>query len=219
MAPLIILLIVGLIVAIGFFSRESPYNENLRKKYLEAMADFLEGRLEKLQRYDNSYKISFFYKEKAFCFEDIEEPGFGRHTYKGYLKAPTPARLTLSFTEQSRSGMRSQISSLSEIAAGGSQDKGRVDLPKALKEFQVYTNDPENANKLLADAGIVKVFAHFKNMDPRGHPVMSLEIIEGVVTLKFHPAEDLTPNLSGLKSNVSSIEGYLDELIPLIDKI
>ncbi len=183
------------------------------------MADFLEGRLEKSQQYDNSYKINFSYKEKTFCFEDIEEQGFGRHTYKGYLKALTPGKLTLSFTEQSRSGMRSHVSFLSEIAAGGSQDKGRVDLPKALKEFQVYTNDPENANKLLADANIVKVFAHFKNMDPRGHPVMSLEIIEGVVTLKFHPEENLTPNLSGLKSNVSSIEGYLDALLPLVDKV
>ena len=133
----IVLLVVGMIVAIIFLSRESPQEGAVRKKFLEAMADFLEGRLEKLERYDNSYKINFEYEGKVFCFEDIEEQAFQRRTHKGFLKAKTPTKLTLSFTEKSRTAIRSNISSLSEFTTMWTQDRENVGLSKEIGRAHV----------------------------------------------------------------------------------
>lgn len=218
MNPLIVLLIVGILVAIILLSRESPQGEGLRKKYLEAMAKFVGSALEKSQLYDNSYQINFRYEGTEFSFEDIEEQAFQNRTYKGFLKAKTPIKLTLRFTEKSRTVTRSDVTALSNFVTVWAQDKGQVGLPKVLKDFHIYTNNSEMTRKLLEDDRIVKVFAKFKDVDSRGHPVMSLEITEGVVTIKFQPPGNLKPNLLDLQRNVPSLEDYLADLLLFVEK-
>ncbi len=219
MNPLIILLFLGFIVAIIILNSNLFHKQDPRKRYLEALAKYLEGRLEVLTEPENSYRIHFDYEGHSFLYEDLVDLGFQTKFYKGYIKVPTPRRFTLSFTEKPRSSIKVNVKGLSDFTTLWADDSGPVRLPKELKEFNVFSNDPQKAIKLLEYEDVIEVFAQFKNLDPLGHPVMSLEIVEGVVTLRFHPPGELKPNISDLMNNVSIIDEYLDRLLVVIKRL
>ena len=197
---------------------KSPQRQTPRLVYLNALAKYLEGRVTPLT--DNSYQILFLYEGKNFIFEDVEDVAIHKTIFKGLLKLKVDRPFTLSFMERPRTAIRSNISSTtSEFTTVWAEDSGAVRSPKALSEFQIMTNNPQMANLLLADQESVAVFARFKNQNNRGLPVMSLEILEGVLTLKFHSTEDLKPALMDLQHNVTRIDEYLDQMLIVLKKV
>jgi len=220
MNPLIVFLIVGMVVAIIYLGSGSAHKRPSRKKFLEKMVSFLEGRLEDLEQYKNSFKIVFDYKGQTFWFEDIEEQGFhGENTYKAFLKAKTSSPLTICLTERSRSSVRPNVENIQDISNRWAQDRAEVGLPKELEEFSIYTNHPSQTRALLSDEKIAKIFSAFKNRGSRGYPSMSLEVMDGTVVVAYHTQDDLLPSLLDLQQNISSIEKYLDMMLKVTEKI
>ncbi len=220
MEKMVFWIIAAIIVAILVLNRMFKGSKDKRQQYLGAIAKFLDGIVLPLEGYDNSYKIDFTYKDIDFSFTDIEDPGFQTPTYRGVLKAKTNSDLTLSFTESSRANFRTEATSIAEVLSPWTKNADKVRLPKELQDFVAFTNNTSKANILLADDQISKIFLKFKNIDSRGHPVMSLEILEGVLTLKFHPlGSSLHPNLFDLQNSSSAIEVHLEKMLVIINKI
>lgn len=196
-------------------------NKNNRDKTLQELADLLEGKLEPMEGFPNSFKIEFTYNGKPFVYEDIEDVLGNQPHYRGFLKYKTSTNLVLSFTEKSRTQMRSNVQSLQDVVSNpwGINQVNDLVSPPDLKEFTIFTNKTPQANTLLAHEGVVKVFARYKNVDVRGHPVMSLEIVEGVLLLRFHSSPELKPNLFDLRNNAASIEPHLDHMRVVIDRL
>ena len=213
-------IIAIIIAAIIFFNRMFKGPKDSRQQYLDAIAKLLGGAVVFLEGYDNSYKIDFNYKGINFTYNDIEDPGFQARAYRGVLKAKTNDDLIMSFTESSRANFRSTATSISEVATPWIKNVDKVRLSKELQDFVAFTNNVSRANVLLADEQIAKIFLKFKNIDSRGHPIMSLEILEGILTLKFHPwGSGLHPNLFDLQNSPSAIEPYLEKMLVIINKI
>ena len=210
---LVIILIFGALV---FLNLHSPNREDVREKYLEDLTRFLEGRKEKLEQPDNSFRIVFQHNDREFSFEDIEDYGFQTSAYKGFLKRQTTSKLTMSFTEGTKAMLRSEGQTVQD---GWIDHSGEVRMKKPLNRFHLYTNNAEVASKLINDLEVFNVFKEFMNEDMRGHPIMSLEILEGVITLRFHPQGYLKPNLIDLRSNVTTIERFFDKLVLVEDKL
>ncbi|MCB9771418.1 MAG: hypothetical protein H6754_02575 [Candidatus Omnitrophica bacterium] len=190
--------------------------------YVNKMAHFFEGQVEPIPDNENSFRVRFNYRGYECIYEHVDLPGLqkGSASQIGYIKLKSPSKLSLSFTERSRTQIRSNAQSLEDVAKsrwGSSQ--GQVRLPPSLLDFHVYSNNPELANKLLNDAKIVKVFNSYKNRDSRGHPVLSIGIMEGVVALEFHAPGELKPSILELQHNVTAAEVYLREMIVLVDAI
>ena len=216
MGNFIVLLVAGL--AIFVFLKKDTSKSSDNKRYLKSMAKFLgQG---KTAQSDDPYpqRIDFMYEGNRFIFEHIEESVSGGKTlHRACLKAETPLPLTLNFTERSRQSMRVSLESLLDVA--NPYAAGQIPVPKSLGEFELSTNDRLKTVELLNDEKILKIFESFKNRDAVGHPIMSLEIVEGFVILHFHPPGGLKPGLLNLQLNVSSIEDYLRKLLPLITKL
>ncbi|MFA5261908.1 MAG: hypothetical protein WC450_11835 [Candidatus Omnitrophota bacterium] len=216
MNNLIVLLIVGLVIFI-YIKKDTSKSVDA-KKYLKAMAKFL-GQGKAVQS-DEPYpqRIDFMYEGKPFIFEHVEESvSGGKKRHRAFLKAETPLPLTLDFTERSRTSIRVSLDSMLDVA--NPQTLAHIPLPKGLSDFVLSTNDRLKAIELLSDEKILKIFESFKNRDSVGHPVMSLEIVEGFVILHFHPPGGLKPSLLNLQLNVSSIEEYIKKILPLIVKM
>lgn len=213
--PLILGILVVLALAILYLLRV-PTSVAQRSRYLQAMAHFFEGQLSRIDESDNSHRISFKYRGYECLYEDIELSGLrpGSETYWGSLKVKTASSLSLTFTERSRTQIRSNVQSLDEIVNSrwGSTD-GQVNLPKVLEEFHGYSNNVPWANEFFNNPKILKLFCSYKNRDVRGHPLMSLQISDGVVGLEFHSSADLKPSILVLEHNVTAAESYLQELI------
>ena len=210
---LIIILIFGALV---FLNTSSSGREDVREKYLDDLARFLEGKKEKLEQPENSFKIIFHHDDREFVFEDIEDYGFQTSNYKGVLKRQTTSKLTMSFTERTKSMFRTDRQTVQD---GWIDHSGEMRMGKPLDRFHLYTNNAEVAAGLISDSEVFNVFKGFMNVDMRGHPVMSLEIIEGVITLRFHPRGNLKPNLIDLRNNVTTIENFFDKLVLVENKL
>lgn len=213
--PLIIGVLVVLVLAMLYLLRV-PTSAVQRSKYLQAMAHFFEGQLLPIDESENSYRINFKYRGYECLYEDIELSGLrsGSSTYLGSLKVKTSSSLSLTFTERSRTQIRSTVQSLDEIAnSRWGTIEGQVRLPKVLEEFHAYSNNVPWATEFFNDSKILKLFYSYKNRDSRGHPLMSLQIIDGVVGLEFHSSGDLKPSILVLEHNVTAAESYLQELI------
>lgn len=217
----VILLIVAMIGGIVYLTHLLTHNKGGRDRALQELAEFLEGKVEPLEGFPNSFKIEFTHNGKPFVYEDIEDMFGSQPHYHGFLKYKTSTNLVLSFTEKSRTQMRSNIQSLQDVVTNpwGSTNVNDLASPPDLKEFTIFTNKMSQANTLLAHAGVVKVFARYKNVDVRGHPVMSLEIVEGVLLLRFHSSSELKPNLFDLRNNAASIEPHLENMRMVIDRL
>jgi hypothetical protein len=204
---MVVLLVAGIIVAIMFLSRDSSDKQETREEYLKSLTKFVGGVQEPMEGHEDSYRIFFRHGGVKFIYEDVKEQGLGELVYsRGYIRAPAPFMLNLTFLEKSKSSLISRSSG------------GVVDLPEKLREFIVTTDKPVEVNKLFLLDDVVKVFAKFKDRDPRGHPVVSLDIKSGVLVLKLHSTNEvIEPNILGLQCNVYSIEDYLDKMLIVIE--
>ena len=213
------LLIAAMVGAIIFLSLNTAPQDK-RKAYLKKLKDFLEGNLESIEGEDDSYRITFHYKNNEFVYEDIQQHTFGdRVFYQGYLRVNTGTNLVLSFTERERTAMRDSVSSLQDIHSPWKQNIGKVMLPEDLNRFKLFTNEPALAQRLLADEEVVKIFVKFINMDRRAHPVMSLEVLEGIVVLRFYSSGGFRPSLFDLVENYTAIEPYLEIMTYMTGRI
>jgi hypothetical protein len=205
---LFIVMAAGIIlISGGLFGKKSN-----RQEYLDRLTKFLDSKMESIEGVEDSFRFKFNYKGKDFTYEDLEDYGFKVKTYKGFLRSKTPYNLSLSFTEKSRTTIRSNPSSLKETVNPWMQNVDQVILPSNMKEFNAHTNNAALVNKLLANDQVAKVFGSYKNRDSRGHPQMSLEISDGLLSLRFHGQRDLHPNIFDLYST-GTVEEHLDKLL------
>lgn len=221
---LAIVIIAGMIIGIVLLSRRTGDEKSGRKEYLEALAKFLDVPLEQGEGTAGNgdvYRVKFKYEGRDVMFEDVEDRTFEKEIFReGFLKTRTSSQLTLNFTEKAHATIRTNIQNIKDLRHGWAQESRDIVLPKALKEFGVYTNNPLLVKRLVADDRIVNLMKSYKNRDSRGHAVMSLEVIGGEIVLKFHaPGMDLVPNLWDLQDNVTAIEKYLKAQGQLASKI
>ncbi len=223
MMPVIILVFILLTGGLVYFMiRSSTGEKKQRNDYLQAMAHFFEGELIPIAEHDNSFRINFKYRGYECLYEEIELSGLrpGTTSHLGFLKVKTPGRLNLTFSERARTQIRSNAQTLDDVSnARWGTFVGQVRLPKALEEFHAYTNNPQWANNFFNDPKMLKLFTSYKNRDSRGHPLMSLQIVDGVISLEFHSIGGLKPSLLILEYNVTAAEAYLQELIVLAEAL
>ncbi|MCK5215254.1 MAG: hypothetical protein KAR05_07875 [Candidatus Omnitrophica bacterium] len=216
MSILWVLIIISIFGVLVFLNTSSSNSADVREKYLDDLTKFLEGKKEKLEHPENSFKVIFHHDDREFVFEDIEDYGFQTSNYKGVLKRQTTSNLTMSFTERAKSMFRTGGQTVQD---GWIDHSGEVRMRKPLNRFHLYTNNAEVATKLINDSEVFNVFSGFMNVNMRGHPIMSLEIIEGVITLCFHSRGNLKPDLIELRNNVTTIESFFDKLILVENKL
>jgi len=204
------LMSLGIVVLIAaFFFWPDP--DEKRKNYLSDLAHLLEGQKEAIGGAGHSSRIRFHYQGEDFIFEHIEEEGFqGKAYHQGYLKVNTKTDLVVSFSEKERAKL---------LASAKAKNAGTTWLPPKLKTLQLYTNHQVWADRLMADQEVVDTLAQFKNVDGRGHPFMAMEILDGVLVLRFYAKEGFKPSLFNLQTNVSRIEEFLDLMVRLVRKI
>ena len=98
----VIIIVVLLVAGILFLSSHSPIKKKSREEFLEEVAKFIEGKLEKAQGQEGSYQINFNFEGQHFLYEDFEDKGFKEKLNKAYIKSQTSTNLTLAFTEKER---------------------------------------------------------------------------------------------------------------------
>ena len=211
MNAVIILGIVILVVLI-LLNIKIPNTKDKRKQYLQSLADYLETKLEPMEGQDHSYRLRFVYKNKQFIFEDVEDRLQNSCVYKVFLKAITSSKLKIDFTERPRTTIRANVQSLDDLKAPWLVDAEKVILPPPLQGFTVFASDNKKAIQLFTKDQVVKIFTGFKNMTSLGHPYQSLAIVDGVVTLSFHPPGELKPTWGDLQENISRIEDFLEQV-------
>jgi len=217
--PIIIGLFIVAIVAAIVILMVLPDNEDKRKNYLAQLAKLLEGQCDLIEGTEDCYRVQFNFRGKNFIYEDIMEEGFQQRRFqRGYLKVPLGINLVLSFTERERSTLV-ENATLRNIGTGWHKNLGNSRSAKKMSAFDIYTNNQGLVDVLMADEEILNMFAGFKNIDSRGHPFMALDILEGYLILRFYSREGFKPDLIDLQDNVSRIEGYLDLLSRMVDKI
>jgi len=215
-----VVLVCVAIFAVVIFLTAGADAEGRRIRAMKTLADLMGGRVEKLEEQGNSFVVRFEYKGVPFIYEDIEEKGFGDQPFRrGLLKHQTASNLTMGFSERDMGAVKETVTSFADVHTPWVQNIGKVIVPPPLAKFSIFTNNATLANQLLADEQILKIFEKFKNMDSRGHPVMSLEVFEGVVQIKFHSTGGIKPSLFSLHNNVSSIDTYLDKIILVAEQI
>jgi hypothetical protein len=144
----------------------------------------------------------------------LEEKGFqGQIFRRGILRVKIAVDLTIGFSESDAGTVKENVGSFSDITNPWAQNVGKLIVPLELSRFKIFTNNNQLVTVLFTDEQVLKIFERFKNMDDRGHPVMSLEAAEGFVSLKFHLRGGLKPSLLILYDNVSSIEENLERLV------
>ena len=206
---LLLLLIGGAAVAYTLMTTDPKQK---RQQFLKRFGGLVGAQPQPLAGHENSYLFRFTFEGREYVFEDIEEPGLGQPTYSGVLKTATPVRLTLTFMEKTRSSIRSNITSVEEITDTWGHTKKRIHLPKTLDEFAAFCDDVERGSRLMRQETVVREFAKYKAMDNRGVPVESLEIIDGVVALRYHNRPELKPSLMALYHAPQIIENHLRSL-------
>jgi hypothetical protein len=211
--------LVALLMIIILSLPRKKEGEEWKFDYLNRLAKFLEGTIEKSPNYDYAFVISFLYNNKTMTFEDIEEEGLGEDKFcKGVLRCKTAGNFAVSFTERAAASSRSSINFVGE-SSDWSMGSGAVSLPKELQEFECFTNDAHLAQALFKNVETQKIFIRFKNFDSRKHPIMALEVIEGFVTLTFRPQMDFCPNLSAIQDNPMLMEGFVSAVHYVTEEI
>ena len=213
----IVAIIIFSVAGIIFLSsKNTPIRKKTREDFLEELRKFLEGRLEPLAHFENSYRIAFDFEGRAFEFEHIEDKGFEKVHYKAFLKTKTPTDFILNFTEAARATIRSDIVQASNIKEPTVE---RVAIPKELKGFNIFSNHPVWVNGIFAYDKILDIFLDLRSKGPRGEPIMPIRVQDGVVSLEFYLGALLKPNLHDVHENVAKIENYLDRVALLAEAI
>ncbi len=216
MTPLVIGVVVVIIIAIVLLSRGTTNSEQKRSEYLQRLAEFLNTQVRPIEGLSNSFELVFKYDDQEFVFQDLEDLGFQSKIFRAILKTQLKIPLTLTFIEDSKSRLRSDIAVLEQLTSPGAHLGEKVDVPKSLKAFSIATNKPVVVNALFKQADIVKIFNQFKGVDPRGHPTMSLEIRDGMVVLEFHSSGPLKPSWLDLQNNASMIEEFIKKILLVV---
>jgi hypothetical protein len=191
-----------------------------KEQYLKKMADYFEGRYEPPTDSGPTHRVYFQFENQEFVFEDTEKVGFGKHTDAGYLKIKTSSPLNLTFAEKEQAkSVKSDIIIASQIPNEPLEAMAKLRIPKALKDFNVFTSDPIQASELLEDPKAGPIFVNYKNHDQRGYPFMSLLIRQGTLMLEFHPVIGFKPSLLDLRKNVPSLEDYAHQLIAVAQAV
>ncbi len=215
MNPVILLMILICVAGIIFLSSDFLSQKDKRKRYLASLIKLLKADVTPIEGMPGSVRLSFVYRQESFTYEDVEDKIADRTLYRGYLRLATPLALTLSFTERLRTNIRSNNPALApedRSAAGGGT---AIQLPEVLKEFAAYANNEFWANRLFQNEVVGKVFSRYKYRDGRGKPMLSLEIIDGVILLRFSPPGELEPSILNLWNDVARIENYMEDMILL----
>ncbi len=214
MSPIIIMIVLACVGGIAFLSSDFLTNKDQRKRHLEALVKLLDAKISQIEARPNCYCLEFEYRHQQFSYEDIEDKISDKAQYRGYLKLQTPLDLTLSITERLRTQIRSNSPAFGDVAH--EEDSWRasiVQLPASLKEFSAFSNMPDLASRLFADEAVARIFGKYKNRDQRGKPSLSLEIVDGIIFLRFYPPGDLNPSISDLRNNVPLIENFLEDML------
>ena len=215
-----IVIIFCLLAGIIFINWQKPVKMQLRKEFLKKMENLLEGKCVPIDGQDNNYRIKFTYEGEDFIYEDIQEKGIKENFNKAYLKAITQSNFTLKFSGKEKKGaVRTEVFIASKAFDKNIEQASVMKLPKELEDFNMFSNDPQKVNKLLEDEKVVQIFFEFINEDARGYKTVSLSIVDGIIILEFHSAATLKPSIFSLRSNLSSLEGYLDKQLFLLEKI
>ena len=227
----IVTIVLVLLTGIILLNSNILFHKETREQFLHALEKFLEGKLRPIdgQPADRlpprgeplaaggGMQIDFLFEGQSFVYEDVPDRGFKEEARKGYLKTRVHADFTFYFTEKPRSTtMKTDVFISSQIPDGPTRPDAWVALPPSLRGLDVQTNNIRLANKLLANAKIVDILLEFRNIDSRGSPSMSWRIMDGMMTLEFHPAGGKIPNYHDLTGRISSIEDYLEEFVKII---
>lgn len=216
-----IVLAIGLMVAIIVINGVSS-TKKTREMVLEQLAKFVHGQVEPVEEFQNSYRIKFKYENYDFFYEDIQGVGFADEVYNTCLKVKSITNLNLRFMEKQQTKVTPFHQFSSSDGASGEAPKPRQDffpLPKSLQAFQLATNNPSWAEKLITDAKTERLFKKMKGVDSRGHPFMPLKVVEGMVVLEFPSAGAYYPRPLVNRDDVSSIEQQIQELLFIVEKI
>ncbi len=211
MSMVIVGIVIALVVGIVYLSNDMEKKDS-RKKHLAELVKLLDAQMEEISGRANSFALHFTYKSVPFIYEDIEDSIFEKVIYRAFLRVKLPINFNVVFIEEIKSSFRNQPVSL--IKGSSAQETNQIDSPRVFKEFSIFSNRPDVAAALFADDSAVRIFAKFKNKDTRGKPELALDIVDGVLTLKFYPlGQQMEPTVFDLRHNPSLIENYLEDML------
>jgi len=216
MSPLLIGIVIVLIAGIIYLSGDMEKKDQ-RKKHLDSLVELLEAQIEEIPGRKNSYALRFDYKGLPFLYEDIEDNVFDKIMHRAFLRLQLSVHFNIVFTEESKTSFRSTPLGMSR--AGASGETNQIEVPR-FKEFKIFSNKPEVARELFADDAVLRIFFKYKNKDVRGKPEMALEIVDGVLTVKFFPlGQQLEPTVFDLRNNTSLIQNYLEDMVVVYQSV
>lgn len=216
----IVLVILFLTAGIILLSANTSIHKQTREQFLQSLGKFVDGHLESIKDSPRAFRIRFVFEGRNFIYEDIPEMGFKQEHYKAYLKVKTDSDLTLQFSEKPRSTtIKSEVLIVSNIPDEPLPSVVRVSVPARLKDLNIHTNNPKEANRFLGNEKIVSILAEFKNVDSRGYPSVSLKIIDGMVILEFHSSPGKNPSRHALGNNIASMEDHLVKLLKIVNQL
>jgi hypothetical protein len=210
----IIVAIIFFLAAVILFSGSVAVRTRTREEYLEDLAKYVNGTMEKIDQFENSCRIKFNFEGYDFIYEDFEDAGFKGAIYKAYLRLATPTELTINFTEKKpKTTFRSKVILTSELSDETVSSKKKLKIPKELKKFNVHASMPDLVEMLFENKKFMKILCAYQNHNERGLPSLSWKITNGVISLEFKQDRLAHPSLEGLKNEIASLEIFAFELI------
>lgn len=217
---IISLILIAVIVAVFLLGNVNNKKESSHEAFISKFNNFVKGKIVPVENYENSFRVEFDFEGRSFNLEDLEMAGFSEKSRKVHINHPTGTNFTLMLSEKKRGGrVQSDIMMVSKLPKNIKANSSKLRIPKQLKNFSIHTNDPTTANKLFDDDKILGIYSEFRNSDPRGRPFHSLKILDGVISLHFHNQTGYKPNYYSLKNELAMLEGILDKLIVISDKL
>ena len=218
---IVVIAVVVMIVGIVLLSNQSPVKKKTRESFLKELTDLVGGTCVEIPGREKCFQISFNFEGQDFIFEDILDKGFETYINKAYLKAKTPAKLSVSFASKERSmRVKSDILIISDVKEDAGVKKVKVNVPKGFEDLQIVTENPRAVNELFADPKILKIFKEFRNSDNRGSKSIAMKVSAGELILEFHADDDsFSPGLDVLQSNIPLMENYCDTMLIVIKKL
>ena len=217
MNMIIVVLVIALIAGILYLNNDLN-KEDQRKHHLKGLVDLLNAKIEGIPGRENSFALYFQYRGVSFIYEDIEDTIFEKVVYRAFLRVQLPQKINIVFSEDKRAifGANAQQGETEAVLYGAQQ----IGSPRGFQEYSIFSDDPDLAKKLFADDGGLRTFSKFKMKDSRGKPEMAIDIIDGVLTLKFYPlGQGLKPTVFSLRNNISLITNYLEDLLVIYRKV
>ncbi|HLF17973.1 MAG TPA: hypothetical protein VI749_03650 [Candidatus Omnitrophota bacterium] len=215
MAVIITVIVLLMVGAIIYLKRPSQKEIKTRDEFLSELVEFVEGKLEPLEGFENSFKISFNFEGHSLVYEDMELPGFKAKSNKCFLKAPVPQKFDLQFQEKEQSAKIIQSNAPAYGKGETHRAGGKVELPSKLKRFDVSTNDYQLANRFLSQAKVVQILGEYDNVDFRGNHFIAIKIIRGEIILEFYTEGRYHPNLGSVKNNIHLFDDHIKNVLTL----